>query len=107
MAAVAINEPASPPGTAGAPDPTHGREAENAKPTNELAIASMCLGVLWVFGLGSLVGLILGMRSLRQIRASDGTEGGRSLAIAGVVISAVGLASGVSLLVVGVIAAGR
>lgn len=47
------------------------------------------------------------MRSLRQIRASDRTEGGRSLAIAGVVIGAMGLASGAFLLVVGVIAAGR
>ena len=82
-------------------------EAEGAKPTNELAIASLCLGVVWIFGLGSLLAVVFGLRSLRQIRESAGVEGGRSLAIAGVVIGAVGLASAAFMFAFGIIAAGQ
>ncbi len=37
--------------------------------TNALAIAALVLGVLWVFGLGSLLAVVLGVVALRQIRA--------------------------------------
>ena len=53
--------------------------------TNGLAIASLVLGVLWLFWLGSLVGLILGLVALKQIRNRN--QGGRGIAIAGVVLS--------------------
>ena len=53
--------------------------------TNGLAIASLVLGILWLFWLGSLVGLILGLVALKQIRARN--ESGRGIAIAGVVLS--------------------
>ena len=81
-------------------------EPEEARPTNELAIASLCLGVVWIFGLGSLLAVFLGLRSLRQIRESENAEGGRSLAIAGVVIGAVGVASAAFMFAFGIIAAG-
>jgi hypothetical protein len=53
--------------------------------TNGLAIASLVLGILWLFWLGSLVGLILGLVALKQIK--DRNQGGRGIAIAGVVLS--------------------
>lgn len=61
--------------------------------TNELAIASVFLGVVWIFGIGSAIGVILAVRSLRQIRDSNGTQGGRSLAITGLIAGLAGISS--------------
>jgi uncharacterized membrane protein len=52
--------------------------------TNGLAIASLVLG-MWLFWLGSLVGLVLGLVALKQIKRRN--QGGRGIAIAGVVLS--------------------
>jgi uncharacterized membrane protein len=67
--------------------------------TNGLAIASLVLGILWLFWLGSLVGLILGLVALKQIKNRN--QRGRGIAIAGVVLGILGLA----LSVVGIISA--
>jgi hypothetical protein len=53
--------------------------------TNGLAIASLVLGILWLAWLGSLVGLVLGLVALKQIKNRN--QGGRGIAIAGVVLS--------------------
>jgi DNA-directed RNA polymerase specialized sigma24 family protein len=58
-------------------------------PTNGLAIASMVLGILWLSGLGALLALILGNVALSQIKRRG--EGGRGMAITGVVLGWVGL----------------
>ena len=50
---------------------------------NRLAVASLVLSALWLFGLGSLLGVVLGHIALRQIEASG--ERGRGLAIGGLV----------------------
>jgi len=52
---------------------------------NGLAVTSLVLGILGV----GLVGLILGIVALGQIKRSGGTEGGRNIAIAGVVLSCI------------------
>ena len=57
--------------------------------TNGLAIASLVLGVLWLFWLGSLVGLILGVVALKQIKSRN--QRGRGIAIAGVVLGSLAL----------------
>ena len=67
--------------------------------TNGLAIASLVLGILWLFWLGSLVGLILGLVALKQIK--DRNQHGRGIAIAGVVLGILGLVA----LVIGIISA--
>jgi hypothetical protein len=67
--------------------------------TNGLAIASLVLGVLWLFWLGSLVGLIIGLVALKQIK--DRHQGGRGIAIAGVVLSALWLIGFVVAVIVG------
>jgi hypothetical protein len=67
--------------------------------TNGLAIASLVLGILWLFWLGSLVGLILGLVALKQIKKRN--QGGRAIAIAGVVLSVLWLVGLVVAIIVG------
>jgi hypothetical protein len=67
--------------------------------TNGLAIASLVLGILWLFWLGSLVGLVLGLVALKQIKRRN--QGGRGIAIAGVVLSVLWLAGLVVAVIVG------
>jgi len=66
---------------------------EEGAETNGLAIASLFLGIIWLFGLGSLVAIVLGYAGMKQIDASAGHQSGRAIAIAGIVIGVVGLAS--------------
>jgi hypothetical protein len=66
---------------------------EEEADTNGLAIASVFLGIIWIFGIGSVLAIVLGYLGLKQIRASDGLQGGRAIAIAGVIIGIVGLLS--------------
>lgn len=67
--------------------------------TNGLAIASLVLGILWLFWLGSLVGLVLGLVALKQIKRRN--QGGRGIAIAGVVLSVLWLVGLVVAVIVG------
>ncbi|HLK72854.1 MAG TPA: DUF4190 domain-containing protein [Streptosporangiaceae bacterium] len=67
--------------------------------TNGLAIASLVLGVLWLVWLGSLVGLILGLVALKQIKNRN--QGGRGIAIAGIVLSVLWLVGFVVAIIVG------
>ena len=59
--------------------------------TNSLAIASLIasgIGILpFICGLGSIIGIVLGVVALNQIKTSG--EGGRGLAIAGIAVGAV------------------
>jgi hypothetical protein len=59
--------------------------------TSGLAIASLVCGIagLCTAGLGSIVGLILGLMALKKIGDSGGRVGGRGLAIAGLAVSVV------------------
>ncbi len=63
--------------------------------TNGMAIASMVLGISGPFfcafgGIGSLVGLILGIIALNQINKNPNLEG-KGMAVAGVVLNALSL----------------
>jgi hypothetical protein len=59
--------------------------------TSGLAIASLVCGIagLCTAGLGSVVGLSLGLMALKKIGDSGGRVGGRGLAIAGLAVSVV------------------
>jgi hypothetical protein len=57
--------------------------------TNGLAIASLVLGIVWLFGLGSLLALIFGLIAIKQIDRTG--EGGKGMAIAGAILGAVGI----------------
>lgn len=58
-----------------------------------MAIASLIVGIFWLFGLGSILAIVFARRALRQIRDSGGREGGRAIAIAGLVVGILGLGS--------------
>jgi hypothetical protein len=69
-----------------------------APPTNGFAIASLVLGIIWLSCVGSVLALIFGYISLRQIRERG--EGGRGVAIAGIVLGWLGVALAVILIIV-------
>jgi len=68
-------------------------EASAKLKTSGLAIASLILGIVGpcTVGLGSIVGVILGIVGLVKIGKSAGQLGGRGLAIAGLVVSGIGV----------------
>lgn len=70
--------------------------------TSGLAIASMVLGILWVYWIGSILALIFGHVALSQT-SRDETLRGRGMAIAGLVLGYVGV--GTLLLIIIVAAA--
>jgi hypothetical protein len=70
--------------------------------TDGLAIASMVLGILWVGWIGSILAVIFGHVALRRI-AREG-KAGRGMAIAGLVLGYVGVATLLLYIVVVVIA---
>ena len=67
---------------------------------NPLALASLVLGMVWIYWLGSILAIVLGCIALRQIRRDRRT--GAGLAIAGVVLGCVGMAVLVGALLLGV-----
>ncbi len=85
-------------GTADLPPP-HISGAGPAK-INGFAVASLVLGILWVWFIGSLLAVIFGHIALGQIKRAADAERGRGLAIAGLVLGYLGI----GLLVLGIIA---
>jgi hypothetical protein len=86
--------PPPPPIPAGPyPPPGAGAPVYVAAPRNNgLAIASMVLGIVWVYWIGSILAVIFGHIALSQIKRSRGAQRGRGMAIAGVVLGYVGIA---------------
>jgi hypothetical protein len=68
-----------------------GRTRAVAK-TNGFAVASMVLGIVWMYWIGSILAVIFGFVALKQIKDSGGTQGGRGMAIAGLVLGWIGVA---------------
>jgi hypothetical protein len=71
--------------------------------TNGMAIASLVMGILWLFGIGSILALIFGYVSLRQINQRN--ESGRGMAIAGVVLGWVGVGGFILFIVLAIVGA--
>jgi hypothetical protein len=62
-------------------------------PTSGMAITSLVLGITGVFcGITAIPGLILGIVSMKKIKASQGRIGGQGLALAGTIVSGAVLA---------------
>jgi hypothetical protein len=57
--------------------------------TNGLAVASLVLGIIWLYWLGSILAVIFGHVALSQIARSG--QNGRGLAIAGLVLGWIGV----------------
>lgn len=64
-----------------------------APETNGYALASLILGIFWLFGFGSLAAIYLGFRALREISVADGRQSGRAFAWGGIVTGLFGLTS--------------
>jgi hypothetical protein len=62
-----------------------------ARPPNKLAIASMVVGLVWIWWIGSIAAIVLGHVALKQIARSEGTPSGRGMAIAGLALGYLGL----------------
>ena len=73
-------------GTQAVPQAQPQAQAKN----NRLAVASLVLSLLWLFGLGSLLAVVLGHMALSQIKRTG--EMGRGFAIAGLVLGYLALA---------------
>jgi hypothetical protein len=61
--------------------------------TNGLAVASLIAGFFWLGWVGSILAVIFGHLALGQINRSGGREGGSGLAIAGLVLGYMGVAT--------------
>jgi hypothetical protein len=59
------------------------------RPTNGMAVASLVMGILWIYWVGSIMALIFGYVARQQI-AERGESGG-GLAIAGIVLGWIGV----------------
>jgi hypothetical protein len=71
--------------------------------TNGMAVASLVLSLVWIWGLGSLLAVIFGVIGRRQTRETG--QGGSGLATAGLIIGIVGLVGTVLLTVLIIVAA--
>jgi len=64
----------------------YGQPWPQVQKTNGYAIASLVLGIIPLCGIGGILALIFGYMAKNQIDNSGGAEGGRGLAIAGIVL---------------------
>lgn len=84
-----------PPGYGAYPPPAYGQPYPYAYypiarlGTNGFAIASMVLGIVWIYWIGSILAIIFGHVALSQIERSH--QEGRGMAIAGLVLGYIGL----------------
>ena len=68
-----------------------------ANTTNGMAIASMVLGIVWVYWIGSILALVFGYVALRQIRQRG--QQGKGMAIVGIVLGWVGAATLIAIII--------
>jgi hypothetical protein len=68
-----------------------GRTGSVAK-TNGFAVASLVLGIVWVYWIGSVLAVIFGFIALNQIKKLNGVQSGKGMAIAGLVLGFIGIA---------------
>jgi hypothetical protein len=59
--------------------------------TNGMAVASLVLGILWIYWIGSVLALIFGYIARQQIDRHQGMQGGRGMATAGIVLGWIGV----------------
>jgi hypothetical protein len=81
-----------------------GNQPQQQTKTNGLAIASLVLGIVWVYGIGAVLALVFGYSAKRQIDRSNGQQSGRGMAVAGIVLGWIGVA-GILLIIIAAAAA--
>jgi hypothetical protein len=70
--------------------------------SNGFAIASLVLGICWIWWLGSVLAVVFGHVALNQISKSQGRESGQGMAVAGLVLGYLGVATLAIVLLVGI-----
>lgn len=70
--------------------------------TNGKAVASLVLGILCLYGIGSILALVFGFMARKEIDASGGAQTGRGMATAGIVLGFIGI--GIMVLLIAVVA---
>ncbi len=84
--------PGAGPGTGYGPTPAYTGVPDSGQKTNTLAIVALVTGILGLCcGILSVPALITGVMGRNQIKASNGLEKGDGMALAGVILGAVGL----------------
>jgi hypothetical protein len=77
------------------PPPPGGRPAPQvvvvSGKTNGLAVASLVLGIVWIYWIGSILALVFGYMAKSQIEQSGGREQGAGLATAGIILGWIGV----------------
>lgn len=84
---------------AGYPPPGYYPQAPG---TNGLAIASLVLGIIWIYWIGSILALIFGYVAKSQIRENH--QSGAGMATAGIVLGWIGVATLVITVIIVVVA---
>jgi hypothetical protein len=95
--------PEAPPGHPSAP-PTPPPIVIQQPKTNGMAIASLVLGIVWIYGIGSILALVFGYQGRNEIDRSNGTQTGRGMATAGIVLGWIGI-GGLAVIILAAIAA--
>ena len=65
--------------------------AQQPPSSSGYAVASLVLGILTLYGVGSILALVFGYRARKDIDASSGSLKGRGMATAGIVLGWIGL----------------
>jgi Domain of unknown function (DUF4190) len=86
------------------PPPYYAPPVPLSRGTNGFSIASLVLGIIWVWWIGSILALVFGYIAKSQIDKSGGQQGGRGMAIAGIVLGWIGI--GTLVLVIVLVAIG-
>jgi hypothetical protein len=89
--AVAATAQAPAPMPALPPYPPQGVVYVQRPGTNGKAVASLVLGILCLYGIGSILALIFGFMARKEIDASGGAQTGRGMATAGIVLGFIGI----------------
>jgi len=71
--------------------------------TNGMAIASMVLGIIWIYWIGSILALVFGYIAKKQISESRGTQTGGGMATAGIVLGWVGIGTLTFFIIAGIL----
>jgi hypothetical protein len=74
-------------------------QAAPAPRTNGFAIASLVLGIVWIYGIGAVLALIFGLVARNQIDKSEGAQRGKGLALAGIILGIVGIVGIIAMIV--------
>jgi hypothetical protein len=86
-------QPSQPPPGYGYPPPApgYGYPPPPSSSTNPMAIASLVSALVgWICGIGPILGVVFGIIALNQIKQNG--QGGRGLALAGIIIGGIGIA---------------